>query len=286
MTASSFVLQLTGVGQPRRYQVRTTTAVQVGQTKMENELLSVVECTLLGKNERGYVLQMEVLHAVQKNVDLFTQVAADVNLATRTLVLQTDPYGRLLRVENQPAVLRAWEGMRKTIQAKYATQPTVRPFLDAFEQQLATPGSLEPGLRDKGVHGALLVGVYGQPYHPQAPALTKRTIAGFFHDIDLPLVVGTTARAGERTALLDTVQVTATATLDGDVFAATDFRRLMRSLVDDYKFPVDLELDHAADHLLDSQTGALLRSQQRIRAEVPGIYHNAVTYDVFPQPAL
>ncbi|WP_046243795.1 hypothetical protein [Hymenobacter terrenus] len=277
------VLHLTAFGQPRRYQVRTTTAVQVGAMKFENELLYVVEQTVLGNNERGYLLQIDVVHAIQQATDLFSRVTADLNQATRRLVLQTDLHGQLLRVENQPEVLRAWQAMRKAVQAKYAAEPTVRPYLDAFEQQLAVPDSMAPNLRNKGLYGALLPKVYGQAYAKE-PVHSRQQISGFFHDIDLPLTVATTAQPTEETAFQDAVQVTATASLDAESFAATDFRRLMRSIVDDYKFPVDLTLTHRANHLLAARTGELLRSQQQLAAEVPGVYLNRITHDVFPQP--
>jgi hypothetical protein len=245
--------------------VRTTATVQVGATKFENEWLYVAQQTVLGTNEQGYVLQIDVLHAVQKATDLFSRVTADLSQATCRLVLQTDPHGLLLRVENQPDVLRAWHALRKAVQAKYAAEPTVRPYLDAFEQQLAVPGSLEPSLRHKGLYGALLPGVYGQAYAKE-PVHSRQQIVGFFHDIDLPLAVATTAQPAEAVAFQDAVHVTATAGLNAEAFAETDFRRLMRSIVDDYKFPVALTLTHRADHLLAIRTGELFRSQQHLAA--------------------
>ena len=53
-----------------------------------------------------------------------------------------------------------------------------------------------------------------------------------------------------------------------------DFRRLVRGIVDDYAFPVDLGLDCQAQHLFDAHTGALVRSQQRLAVEVAGVYRN------------
>lgn len=277
------VLELTGIGRVQRYQVRTTTAVQVAQMKFENELLYVVEQRLLGKNAQGYILQIDIVHSTQKADDIFSRALADVNQASRQLVLQTDVHGRLLRVENQAAVRHQWEQMRRAVQAKYAAEPTVAPFLDAFEQQLAVPGSMEPNLRDKGIHGALLAGIYGLPLGA-APLQSKRQIAGFFNELDLPLLLATTAGAAEPSATTETVPVFVTGTLDEEQFAATDFRRLMRGIVDDYTYPVALELECAAQHVFEVGTGALVRSQQRLVAEVPGIYLNRITHDLFPQP--
>ncbi|RZL01274.1 MAG: hypothetical protein EOO62_23425 [Hymenobacter sp.] len=280
------VLDLLVTDLAQRYQVRTTTAVQVAQMRVENELLYVVEQRILAKNEHGYLLQLDVLNATQKATDLFSRVTAEVNQATRRLVLQINEQGRLLQVKNQSEVLQQWQAMQAAIRAKHADEPTVQPFLDAFAQQLAVPGSMEPNLRDKGIYGALLPGVYGQDYHPQVPVLTKRCITGFFHELDLPLVLATTAEPAPADAspLGTAVQVTTTATLDEEAFAATDFRRLMRSLVDDYRFPVDLTLNYQAQHLFDARTGVLLRSQQYLVAEVPGVYHNALTHELLPQP--
>jgi len=275
------LLALTAFNYPRRYRVRTTTAVQVGTMQFENEWLYVVEHTALGQNEHGYVLQLDVVHAVQKATDLFSRVTADLHQASRRLVLQTDWRGQLLRVENQPEVRQAWEALRKDLYAKYAAEPTVRPYLDAFGQQLAVPGSMEPNLRHKGVYGALLPGVYG--HYAQEPVRTQQCITGFFHDLDLPLLVATTAQPAAN-GLRETVHVTATATLNADAFATPAFRRLVRDLADDHRFPVDLAVTHGADHWLDAQTGELLRSQQQLAATVPGIYHTAFTHEVLPQP--
>ena len=277
------MLELTLVGQAQRYQVRTTTAVQVAQMKFENELLYVVEQRVLDKSANGYMLQIDILHATQKAEDLFSRVLADANQATRRLVLQTDLCGRLLRVENQADVLHQWEAVRKAVRAKYAAEPTVLPFLDSFEQQLAVPGSMEANLREKGVHGALLAGVYGQEFGSK-PVRSKRQITGFFNELDLPLVLATTAVGADDPTAPGAVAVTATGTLDEEAFAATEFRRLMRGIVDDYTFPVDLDLECEARHVVDARTGALLRSAQRLVAEVPGVYHNRVTHDIFPQP--
>ncbi|RZK27440.1 MAG: hypothetical protein EOO63_13385, partial [Hymenobacter sp.] len=113
------VLELTSIGRPQRYQVRTTTAVQVAQMKYENELLYVVDYTVLRKNERGYVVQLEVQHAAQQATDLFSQVTADLNQASKKLVLQTDAHGNLLRVENQAEIVRAWQALRQPLLDKY-----------------------------------------------------------------------------------------------------------------------------------------------------------------------
>jgi hypothetical protein len=80
------------------------------------------------------------------------------------------------------------------------------------------------------------------------------------------------------------VLLAVTAEVDDEAFARDEFRRLMRSIADDYTLPVALQLDYAAQHALATDTGYLLRSQQRLVAEVPGVYHNTITHEVFPQP--
>ncbi|RZL11004.1 MAG: hypothetical protein EOO62_12650 [Hymenobacter sp.] len=259
--------------------------MQVAQMQFANELLYVVDYTVLRKNEQGYVVQIEVVNAMQKATDLFSRVTADLSQASRKLVLQTDAHGQLLHVENQPEILRAWEALYPALQAKYSADPTIKPYLEAFGEQLAVPGSMEDNLRDKGVCGALLLAVYGQVYHQGTPLLTKRQIRGFFHEFDLPLQLATTAiSVPELLPAPTTVLLNATARVDDEAFAEADFRRLMRSIVDDYTFPVALQLEYTAQHALAANTGHLLRSQQRLAAEVPGIYQNTVTHEVFPQP--
>lgn len=265
----------------QRYQIRTTSAVQVAQMKFENELLYVVEQRLLGRNERGYLLQVEILHATQRATDLFSRVLADVNQASSKLVLQTDQRGRLLQVENQAEVQRKWQAIGPAIRARYADEPAVQPFLDAFGQQLAVPGSMEANLQTKGVHGALLAGLYGQELGSE-PTLTQLTIPGFFNELDLPLQLATHAEAAADDATI--ILVSRTGSLDAARFAEQDFRRLMRGIVDDYTFAVALELDCQAHYALHHQTGALLRARQQLRAEVPGVYHNSIAHEIFPHP--
>lgn len=277
------VLELAATGAPQRYQIRTTTAVQVGQMQFANELLYLVDYTVLHQNEQGYVVQLEVLNAMQKATDLFSRVTADLNQASRKLVLQTDAQGQLLHVENQAEIWRAWEAVRPGLQAKYRADATVKPYLEAFEAQLAVRGSMEDNLRDKGVCGALLLGVYGHRYQ-ETPLLTKRQVKGFFHELDLPLQLATTA-THDPAPVPPTVLLHTTGQVDDECFAEADFRRLMRSIVDDYTFPVALQLEYTAHHALAATTGRLLRSQQLLAAEVPGIYRNTVTHEVFSQPA-
>lgn len=276
------LLKLPAGGPPQRYQVRTTTAVQVADRQFANELLYVVDYAVLSQNAQGYVVQIEVLHAIQQATDLFSRVTADLGQASRKLVLQTDPHGNLLRVENQPEVVQAWQALRQPLRAKYSAEPAVQPFLDAFEQQLAVPGSMEANLRHKGVYGALLPGIYGA-YHPETPLLTKQQIKGFFHELDLPLQLATTATVAAELPP-GTVQLHTTAQLDGDLFPETDFRRLMRSIVDDYTLPVALQLTYTAQHVLAAHPGGIVQAQQYLKAEVPGVYHHTVTHEVFPQP--
>ncbi|GAA4027351.1 hypothetical protein GCM10022409_09170 [Hymenobacter glaciei] len=271
---------------PLRYQLRTTTAIQVGERKFENELLYVVEQQLHPAQGLGYLLEINVQHTMQKADDLMSRVVADVNQASRRLLVQTDLHGNLLRVENQEQVLAEWELLRQPLLKKYEAQPEVKPFFEAFGQQLAIPGSLEPNLRYKGVLGALLPGLYGYAYGPQEPAvLTSRRITGFFNTLDLPLLL--TSQQGLPAAGAPTgpanLHVTTTGALDDAAFAHEDFRRMIRDLVDDFKFPVDLEIDCTGAHTFDAASGALLHAQQVLRAEVAGIYHNSTIHDVVVQ---
>lgn len=279
-------LQLKQVGQTVRYHVRTTTAVQVGQMKFANELLYVVEQTLKAQSAAGYVVQFDVHHTMQQAEDLFSQVVADVNQVSRTLLVQTDPHGNLLQVENQLDLLKEWQHMGPALRDKYAQQAAVRPFLDAFEQQLRQPGSLEANLRHKGLYGALLPGIYGYDYQA-GPALSQRCISGFFNTFDLPLLLSTEQtdlEAEEAVASPRAIRLLTTGKLDEEAFAEKEFRRLIRSLVDDYRFSVELEVTYKAIHLVDEWSGLLLTSQQALKAEVPGVYHNAITHHVSQQP--
>ena len=269
-----------------RYQLRTTTAIQVGEQKFENELLYIVEQRLLASQGPGYLLEINVQHTMQKAEDLMSRVVADVNQASRLLLVQTDLHGNLLRVENQAQVLAEWQLLRGPLLKKYAAQPEVEPFFEAFGQQLAIPGSLEPNLRHKGVLGALLPGLYGYSYGSQEPLVqTSRCISGFFNALDLPLLLTSQQGPPAEGAPTgpETLHVATTGVLDDAAFAHQDFRRLIRDLVDDFKFPVNLEIDCTGTHTFDVASGALLHAQQVLRAEVAGIYHNSTIHDVVVQ---
>lgn len=277
------ILELTASPQVQRYQVRTTSAVQVAQMKLENEVLYMLEQRVLGKNEQGYLLQIDVLNSTQRATDLFNRVLADVSQVSNSLVLQTNEHGHLLRVENQAEVQRKWKELRPIMRARYASEPAVFPFLDAFEQQLAVPGSMEANLQTKGVHSALLTGLYGQSFSTE-PLVSLYTIPGFFNELDLPLVLAT--RAEETTDDTTLALISRVGSLDADKFPAQDFRRMMRSIVDDYTFAVALEIDCQAHFALNRYTGVILRSHQQLRAEVPGVYHNSIAHEIFSQPVV
>lgn len=281
-----FTLALAPRLAPVHYHIRTTVAIQVGAMKFENELLYVVAQQVRAKNAQGYLLEITVQHAMQKAEDLMSRVVADVNQASRQLVVQTDAHGNLLRIENQPAILQEWQTLRPALCDKYADTPAVQPFLDTFGQQLAVPGSLEPNLRHKGVLGALLTGLYGYPFGPQLPPVqTTRTVAGFFNDLDLPLRLSS-AQAPPPDAgptAVTAAYVATTGVLDAEAFAADPFRRLIRDIVDDFKFPVNLEIDCTAAHTFEQTSGGLLHSRQVLRAEVPGVYYNSTTHEVLAQ---
>lgn len=286
----SLLLELAPRLTPSRYQLRTITTVQVGTTKFENELLYVVEQRVLAREATGYVVEVLVQHAMQKAEDVFSRVVADLNQASQRLVVQTDRHGNLVRVDNQPEVYQRWLALRPELLKKYAAEPTVAPFLEGFGQQLAVPGSMEANLRHKGVLGALLVGLYGHPLGAldTAPVQTKRCITGFFGELDLPLLLtsGTQAPPPEPVpTTMSAVYVGTIGALDPDAFNVVAFRRLMRDLVDDFKFPVALEVDCAQAHVFDQLSGALLHSTQRLRAEVPGVYYNATAHELVVQPA-
>lgn len=276
------VLKLLASPQPQRYQVRTSSAVQVAQMKFENELLYVVEQQVLGENEHGYLLQVDVQHSTQRATDLFSRVLADVNQASSSLVVQADTHGRLVEVKNQAEVQRKWQAVSPAIRARYASEPAVQPFLDTFEQQLAVPGSMEVNLRTKGVHSALLAGLYGQAYTTE-PVVNSHIIPGFFNELDLPLLLATQAEEAADDAAI--VLITRTGSLDTANFSSQDFRRLIRSIVDDYTFAVEVNVDYQAHFAVHRHTGVLLRSRQHLQAEVPGVYHNSVTHEIFPHPA-
>lgn len=282
-SAAQSVLELTLLHRPLRYHVRTATAVRVGSMQLENELLYVAEQTLLDRTPVGYLLQVEVLHAMQKAEDLFSRVTADVNQASRRLLLRTNAHGQLLRVENQPELVQQWQQLYPSLRTKYAQEEAVGPFLRAFDQQIQQPGSLEANLRYKGLYGALLPGFYGHTYGRAAPIEEIRCIPAFFNTLDLPLRLRTTEQplsADQASTFPQALRLITTGKLDADAFATADFRRLLRTVADDPTYPVDLTVDYEQEHLVDKLTGLLLASEQILKAEVSGLYHNAITHHV------
>ena len=273
---------------PVRYNLRTTTTIQVGSTKFENEILYVAEQRVLARNAEGYVLETLMKHSMQKADDLFSRVVADVSQASQRLVVQTDQHGNLVRVENQPEVYQHWQKIRPDLAKKYADEATVAPFLESFGTQLAIPGSMEVNLRHKGLLGALLVGLYGYPIgRGSDPLVTKRRITGFFGEIDLPLALTSSTQPPPADVVLTSVNaayVGSTGIVDTETFASEALRRLMRDLVDDFKFPVDLQLECTNAHIFDQISGTLLHSNQLLRVEVPGVYYNATAHELVAQP--
>jgi len=273
-------LTLRGGIAPITHQVDTTVAVQVGPTRFTNRLRTLVRQTLVRRSAEGYLIGVEVLETTQQATDLFSQVTGDLNELSQQLLVRADAQGRLVQVANGPDLLRRWALLRPRLLLKYAGQPSVLAFLEAYERQLAVPGTLEQSLFEKGIYGALFPGVYGQPLSTTEGMQRPRNLPNFFNQLALPLLLTTRASPAPPTAPAAAVQLTTTGHLHEARFDRLAFERMMRDIVDDSTFEVALSLAHSETCVVDLASGWLLSGTQSRVAEVPGAYYQETTHTI------
>lgn len=280
-TFSRNALTLRGGIAPITHQVNTTVAVQVGPTRFTNTLRTLVRQTLLRRSAEGYLIGVEVLEATQQATDLFSQVTGDLNELSQQLLVRADAQGRLVQLANGPDLLRRWALLRPRLLHKYAGQPSVLAFLEAYERQLAVPGTLEQSLFGKGIYGALFPGVYGQPLYAAEGVPRQRLLPNFFNELDLPLLLTTQASPAP---LADpgpaAVQLTTIGRLDEARFDRLAFERMIRAIVDDTTFEVALSVGQTETYVVDLATGWLVSGTQSLVAEVPGAYYQETTHTI------
>ncbi|MGI4736994.1 MAG: hypothetical protein ACRYG7_17630 [Janthinobacterium lividum] len=273
----SLPLALSSVAASRTYRLTTTSRVCMNEAEEQNTYHTVVRQTLLARKPNNtYRLALEVLDFQAEKATLFNELAADLNQVSNSLVIQTDVYGRLVRIENKADMLQAWQRLKPGAVKKY--QPYYPPaFFEAFEQNIRAEGVFEKTLRHKGLHGVLLAGIYGYGYVPDAPVPGTRVLEQFFNNIDLPLQTSTRLVAGPTPAQL-TLHLTGT--LHQAALREDDLRRLVRTMADNPLLKVSLTANCQERYDLDAATGWLVAAEQRLQAEIPGIYHNEVYHQL------
>lgn len=267
---------------PVVHEVATTVAVQVGPTRFTNSSHALVRQTLLSKSATDYLVGVDIVEATQQATDLFSRVTADINQLSRQLVLRADTQGRLTEVANRPDLLQQWVRLRPALAQKYADQPSVAPFLEAFEQQLALPGTLELSIVNKGLYGALFPGLYGQALSATNGVESQRELLNFFNQLPLPLLLTTVASPAPADMPGAAIQLTTTGRLDESRFDKRAFERMMRDIVDDVSFAVALAIIHSETYVVDLASGWILSGFQTLTAEVPGAYYQQTTHTITP----
>lgn len=262
---------------PRTYQLTTTSVVRMNEAEEHNTYRTVARQTLLERKPNNtYRLALEVLSFQADNPTFFNALAGDLNQVSNSLVIQTDVYGRLARIENKAELLQTWQRLKPVLVSKYR-QYYPPAFFEAFEQNLQAEGVFEKTLRHKGLHGVLLPGLYGHDYSPGVPVVGTRVLEQFINNIDLPLQtstrVATNSLPGQLTLHL-------TGQLHQTALQEDDLRRLFRSMADNPLLKVSLTAACQERYDLDADTGWLLRAEQRLQAEVPGIYRNEMQHQL------
>ena len=269
----SLPLALSGLAAPRTYQLTTTSAMRMNEAEEQNTYRTVARQTLLERKPNNtYRLAIDILSFEADNATFFNELAADLNQVSNSLIVQTDVYGQLERIENKPEMLQTWQEIKPGIVKKYQAKcpPT---FFEAFERNLRTEGVFEKTLRHKGLHGVLLAGIYGYGYVPGVPVPGTRVLEQFINQVALPLQTSTQLAASPTPAQL-TLHLTGT--LHQAALRQDDLRRLFRTMADNPLLKISLHATCQERYDLEIATNLLTRAEQHLLAEVPGIYRNEV----------
>jgi hypothetical protein len=274
----SLPLAMGAVAAPRTYKLTTTSHMRMNEAEEHNVYHTVARQTLLERKPNNtYRLAIDVLSFEVQKPSLFTALAADLNQVSNSLVIQTDIYGRLERIENKAEMLRTWQRIKSGVVKKYAKQYS-KAFFDAFERNIQVEGVFEKTLRHKGLHGVLLPGLYGYGYTPEAPVTTRRVLEQFINQVDLPLLMTTTAQPTSSTGNELDLQVTGA--LNEAAFRDDDLLRLFRAMADNPQLKATLSAASTESYQLDNLTGWLRTAKQHLLAEVPGIYRNETQHEL------
>lgn len=270
-------LTLSPLAPPRTYKLTTTSLVRMNEAEEQNTYTTIARQTLLERKPNNtYRLALEVISFEAGNATFFNDLAADLNQVSNSLVVHTDIYGRLDHIENKAAVLQAWQRLKPTVVDKYK-QYYPPAFFASFEHNLSAEGVFEKTLRHKGLHGVLLAGLYGYGYVPDAPVTGTRVLEQFISNIDLPLQTSTRLATD---APPGTLALDLTGHLHQGALREDDLRRLFRTMADNPLLKVSLQAACQERYELEAATGWLLRAEQRLVAEVPGIYRNELHHQL------
>ncbi|MCB2377405.1 hypothetical protein LGH70_07425 [Hymenobacter sp. BT635] len=274
----SVPLALGALAAPRTYKLTTTSHMRMNAAEERNVYHTVARQTLLARKPNNtYRLKIEVLSFEAENPSFFTALAADLNQVSNSLVVQTDIYGRLEQIENKADMLKTWQRIRSGVVKKYE-KLYPKAFFDAFGQNIQVAGLFEKTLRHKGLHGVLLPGIYGYGYSAEAPVTGRRVLEQFINQVDLPLLTTTTLQPTEPAD--NVLRLKVAGTLNEEAFRDDDLRRLLRTMADNPLLKVSMNATCQERYDLEAATGWLIRAEQRLSAEVPGIYQNEVHHHI------
>ena len=273
----SIPLALAPLAAPRTYHLTTTSLMRMNEAEERNTYHTTARLTLLERKPNNtYRLAIDVLSFEAENSTFFNSLAADLNQVSNSLIVQTDVYGRLERIENKADMLKTWQQLRDEVVKKYQ-QYYPKAFFDAFGQNIQVDGLFEKTLRHKGLHGIVLAGLYGYGYTPDAPIRGTRVLEQFINQVSLPLQTTTTVATDAAPGQL---RLSVEGTLHHAALQEDDLRRLFRTMADNPVLKVQLQATCQEQYDLEASTGWLLRAEQRLTAEVPGIYHNDVHHQL------
>jgi|GEM_PF-3954431 len=274
----SLPLALGALAAPRTYKLTTTSHMRMNEAEERNVYHTVARQTLLERKPNNtYRLAVEILSFETENPTFFTALAADLNQVSNRLIIHTDIYGRLETIENKAEMVQTWQRIRPEVVKKYQ-QYYPKAFFDAFGQNIQVEGVFEKTLRHKGLHGVLLPGLYGYGYAPDAPISGRRVLEQFINQVELPLLTTTTARPAEPTA--DVLHLDLAGQLNEAAFRDDELRRLFRTMADNPLLKVDLTATCTESYQLEASSGWLRSAEQRLKVEVPGIYHNEMHHQL------
>ncbi len=273
----SLPLALGPLAASRTYKLTTTSLMRMNEAQEHNTYHTVARQTLLERKPNNtYRIAIEVLSFKAENPTFFNALAADLNQVSNHLIIQTDVYGRLAHIENKADMLKTWLSIQADVVEKYQ-QYYPKTFFDAFGQNIQAEGVFEKTLRYKGLHGVLLAGLYGYGYTPEAPVQGTRVLEQFINNIDLPLQTTTQVADSAKPGQLSLVL---TGKLNQAALQEDDLRRLFRTMADNPLLKVSFTATCQERYDLEAATGWLVAAEQRLQAEVPGVYRNEVHHQL------
>jgi hypothetical protein len=257
----------------KKFASKTISKLQVADNVYENTTDYIFNVKIENKNDKGYVIRIDVINFKQTAVDFTSELLADLGKVNKKIIFQADSHCNMLHVINKEEIIDTWQSVFLELKLKYKTNSKAIDVLKHFDKQLKeSTHAIEEVMRNRGFYDMILNGMIARDF--SAEFEIEKSISNFINEKPLPFIVKDHVFETPVIGTETQKWIRAKGILDDNKFDRDYLRQNIRRITGNAIFPVKPDFEYQEAFRINNKD-EIIEARQELRFLVEGYYYSA-----------